>query len=545
MAEDLFEGGVTFIGEEVNLYVEAEEFFAPDVTVTFTGTHPGASGPVTLTFIEKLTARPSTLRDPANAKGKKATRILWKVNVNKNPNFKDTTVILKYTVSGKADTGSNMAAVVQERIVIGGIKITTDPKLTRIMVHEFAKPDGNTFVFDPAPLEAYLNTLTPEQKRTLFKHAISKPAGRLVVFITIYPKKENLRMNADYCEAHGAPRPPVRPNATFSVFHCFDPAKGGVVFVCHTEHFLLNLRNSLGTVKKDGTKKADPRDTWIWVHSKQDGKTPNEWLKKSNPRPIQHKIATEFPQGRNDGVLWSRVFTPKGQDIMMGNTMHGMINTVGCWMLFRNYNWPRPIHLQLDLIYRKLLRGSTAKNKEALIKDALATVGYDVRVKPDSDTSNSMGKFSFFDQNFAYLWFFHEVVGVKYFSDRTTFFFRDVNEIAGVETHRKDFRKTFPIKQAGTAPTFGLPEEGTFAYHDPVHRRRTDKGFKPDNSLWRDNAMGFRASQGFIPQGKERSDLSAAEIESVSWADVYFYREDGVDVNKLTTLNYSEKDPNV
>ena len=390
MAEDLFAGGITFIDEDVFLYVEAEDFFAPAVTVNFEGTHRNAQGQFfTVKFTEQLTAQHSTLRNPKIAKGKKATRVPWKVNVNKNPNFKDTTVILKFTVLGKSDSGANMVAPTQDNIVIGAVQVTQDSKLTRIMLHEFAKPSGTTFVFDPAPLTRYLSSLTPQQKRTLFKHSIAKPSGRLVVFITIYPKKD-LRMTADYCEAAPSPRRCVRPNATFSVFHCFDPQKGGATLVCHTEHFLPILKNNLGLKRKDGTPRKDPRDTWLWIHSRQDGKLPNDWLKKSNPRPIQHKIASELPQKRNDGVIWSRIFTPRGRDIMMGNTMHGMINTIGCWMLFRNYNWPDPIIKELDRVYRRVFRPNMS-NLLAL-KDALTPVGYDVR-NPTQQDSSSGGKF--------------------------------------------------------------------------------------------------------------------------------------------------------
>src|SRR4051794_14582174 len=78
MADDLFAGGIGFLGEDVDLYVEADEVFAPDVLVTFQGTHQGTnSTSTTLTFNERLTARPSPLRDPKKAKGKVATRIRW------------------------------------------------------------------------------------------------------------------------------------------------------------------------------------------------------------------------------------------------------------------------------------------------------------------------------------------------------------------------------------------------------------------------------------------------------------------------------------
>jgi hypothetical protein len=587
MPEDLFSSGVAFLGEDVFLYVEANDFFAPDVTVTFEGTHTLNSPrqPTTLTFTEKLTAQPSKLRDPKKAKGKKATRIPWKVNINKNTAFRGTTVLLKYKVSGKAASGVNMLAVTQDHIVIGALRVTTDPKLTRIMVHEFAQASGNTFVFNPAPLETYLTSLTGQQKRTLYKHAIAKPEGRLVVFITLYPKKD-LRMFADYCEAdeNGMPLPRhcVRPNATFSVFHCFDPLKGGVTLVCHTEHFVLNLKNYLGPTKKvkhdDGSVTVEPRtrpDTWVWMHSWKDGKRPNDWLAKNNPRPIQYKIASEFPQERNDGVIWSRIFTPGGYDIMLGNTMHGAINTVGCWMLFRNYNWPESIAVELDRIFRNTMRAHMWKDmpKELRnkvfekVRKELAEKGYNAlkatQVDKDSPMiSSSLGKFLGYDSNYAYIWFFHEIVGIKYFSATEEYGGNFVNDITSVDAHSSTVSTTFDTSKGGLPPAFNLPDEGftdvqgrhiPFAYHNWGQRKAKDPSFVPENSLWRVNAMGFQTAQGFIPKNRrgrpeappEFTDLSAAEIDRFSWADLYLYREDAVNFDTLTTNNYSESDVNV
>ena len=87
MAEDLVAESVAFIDEEVNLYVEAEDVFQPGVVVEFIGRFRGQNDVLNeLKFQESLVAGESKLRDPAKAKGKKATRILWKVNINKNHN---------------------------------------------------------------------------------------------------------------------------------------------------------------------------------------------------------------------------------------------------------------------------------------------------------------------------------------------------------------------------------------------------------------------------------------------------------------------------
>jgi hypothetical protein len=220
-------------------------------------------------------------------------------------------------------------------------------------------------------------------------------------------------------------------------------------------------------------------------------------------------------------------------------------------MLFRNFNWPAPIANKLDTINRRTLRegfkpGISSAAVAALfdkVADQIALVGYDARTG-SATVASSLGKFSAFDQNFAYLWFFHEIVGIKYFSPNFNGH-NVVNDKTAVDAQSPTVVKTFLRSLAGLPPAFNLPDEGTFAYHDVADRRKTEPSFQPDDSLWRLNALGFKTAQGFIPKEKNFSDLTAADLDWVSWADVYVYREDAVDVNKLSTNNYSELDPNV
>ena len=120
-----------------------------------------------------------------------------------------------------------------------------------------------------------------------------------------------------------------------------------------------------------------------------------------------------------------------------------------------------------------------------------------------------------------------------------------MNEVTARDVRKVPVVKTFKLADVDASPAFNLPDEGTFAYHDIVHRKKADSSFKPTDALWRDSALGFRTAAGFIPAGREFADLDVALLNKVSWADVYLYREDSVDINKLTTKNYSEDDPNV
>ena len=150
--------------------------------------------------------------------------------------------------------------------------------------------DPDPFEFDDAPLQAYIDRLSVQQKKLLLNRKVVS-GGRLVVFITVYRQKP-LRMCADFGPGRGS----AHPNATFSVFHCTG-VDGGATLVCHTEHFLVNLTNG-------------PTNTWL--HSPQRGKAAKDWLKKSNAAPPLFKIGAMFPQPFCDGVLWSRMFTAAG-----------------------------------------------------------------------------------------------------------------------------------------------------------------------------------------------------------------------------------------
>lgn len=496
---------LTVQGDEVEIYFESNEPFNPDVFMDFGVFFQKGGQQQQKILHEKLTVQPTAIRNPSPTSKKLAFLAKWKVNLQKDPELESRLVEVAFEARGTNPQGRPISAIAKNNnIIVAGIDITTDPKLTRIMLHEFATPAGRSAVFDPTPVRNHLNTLTAQQKRLLYTHAIDKPEGRLVVFITLYPRSKSLRMFADF-HTQG-----VVSNCTFSVYFCRDVTKGGVTLVCHTEHFVLCLPNP---------------PTFQWITTRvYDGKKPNEWLNKNNPKPIQFKLASLKPQAVCDGVIWNSFYEAgTGNNIMPGNSLHGMINTHGCWMLFRNFNWPKAVANKFYPIYRQHRHALINGQQEKLVEGKLAPE-YDV-TSPPADQSTSLRKFFNFDRNWAYQWFFHEIVGIKYFSDTDAWNKKDTaNDFL---PHRQVLEKTIPLAEGKKTPIGNLPEEGTLAYHNFDFPK-----LKVDNSLWRQNALGFQAASDFVPDLK--SSQKQSELQARAWADVYFYKEDGVDAEKLT-----------
>jgi hypothetical protein len=562
---------ITVVGDEVTLHVESEEAFAPDVEVDYqnvpidTGPRrdPNAAIP-RIFFTEKLTAVPAPLGDPPQ--GKVGAAIKWKVNLNNDPKLESDTAVLVARVRGLTLAGARQVAVVREQLFVQAIQVTTDPKLTRIMLHEFATqdPSGN-FVFDPAPADKFVQSLSLQQKKLLCDTAMqvvaeqaadsSKPKGKLVLFITLYDQTKKARlMCADNLEGRQA----IRANATFSVFHCGDPAvdgspplQRGIVLVLHTEFFVVNTANT----HAGGTS--------AWIRTKAaNGLTPNQYMDKANPKPLRFHVAalrpaggSDIPNGKTDpqtglprrgvdqfGVIWHGFYDSTGKNIMPGNTLHGMINTHGCWMLFRNYNWPESQRNDFEIVYRSILRRD--RKLTADLEFALDVLGYDVHTdlkNPAADSS--FMKFASFDRNYAYLWFHHEILGIKYFSqnhvrrgkrDEVLPIVDENTRANDFEPHGKRVVKQFPIADPSRKAKFTAPDEAGFTYYDVSVRKTHDASFRDTDAvvdaLFVNNALGYRVSQGFV--GFVAGQLTAAQIKTRSWADVYFYRESDVDLTR-------------
>jgi hypothetical protein len=549
-------------GETVGLLLEVDAEIDPTVDVGFTCTlfdsdDPSHNVHATSIFSELLTAEKSKPRQ--GSKRKLAFRLPWVVK-GMNPPFQ-----VEFSVKAKDKQGNPLVSSTPDKLHVPLIKATKLPILTKIMLHEFHQADGT---FDQAPLDAYIKSLSFEQKRLLLNY---KTENRLVVFITLYSEAKcgSKLIGGDYCPKTLGPRPFIKPNATFSVFHCQGVGKN-VTLVCHTEHFLLNMRNNWGTKNTTTFMKG--------TKTSRSGRslTPAQWLDKSNTEPLMFKVATWLPQLKDgdDGVMWSVHLTPTGENIMPGNTMHGMINTKGCWMLFRNYNWPQAQFELMNHVYNNVVRREKELHADFVTKlsrplpwkpEDIDTVFAKPQLRPDrralllasgpplssnekdsiaaelwwdlayDDTtglgaagyktraattllSDSYEKFIGYDKNFAYAWFFRHVVGVQYFSRSWKYgcaLLPSMNEHNVTQTPPES---RFPFVEAGKLAA----NDGGFVHHDPDVRTAVDGSFTPSDALFTKNALGFQTAQGFV---RGLGDTTQADVDKCSWADVYYYRE--------------------
>jgi hypothetical protein len=507
---------IAVTGEKVFLLLQGSAPVTGPVDVSF---QLRTEGPdiITLDFwTESLVAEAA---DPVANPGA-VGRIPWTVNLNgvftmpKSPAIS----VIFFSISGKSAAGP-LQVKAANRLKIPAFKVTPNAKLRRIMIHEFPKPDGKGgFGFDEDAVQAELDKLAPEQRKLLATLDPGPTGNRIVLFITLQ-NENNLRMHADTChdKTKGEPPTSIKPNATFTAFHCQGPGKE-VSVICMARHFVLNMIN--------------PRTNTL-IRGSQGGKKGDAWLARSNPTPPLFKVGCFAKSGSftTDGVLWNRIFAPNGKNIMGGNTMHGMINTVGCWMLFRNYNFPKqndagiPIEDELDRILNRLLRDGASKKT---VLAALAKVGYDA---PDSG-----GKFTRFDANHAYAWFFREAVGIRYFSE-TFFGKRDANDKFA---HQLVFSKNADraTVEAFCSENGDGDDPNKFIYHHIEERRKKDKSFVFDNSLIGPNALGFQTCKDFVDNLKK--DLPADQVQDRTWADLYIYRADDVSVKNMKPAYFAK-----
>ena len=514
-------------GAEVPIYFEVDDLLPSTVFVDFLVHYEDQEGNLHRKELhETLPCERVNLRDLVNAKAFYAFQVKWKVNLQNDSEVRERLVRINFRVRGEGVTTKQRILVDSpDSIGVAAIDITNHPALTRIMLHEFAtlerQPSNDIrSTFDPSDLRTHLSTLSVQQKQLLVKLALQNPRGRLVVFITLYPRK-HLRMNADLCDLSGIG---VAANAMFSVFFCRDNVKltvpststSAITLICHTQYFVLDLVN--------------PK-TREWITKRvYDGRKPNEWLNKKTPRPIQFMIAAVQPSSMCDGVIWNTLYeVATGNNIMPGNSLHGMINTKGCWMLFRNFNWPIALRDELEKAYLKVERAGQGKN--AVIA-ALTRVGYDIKPgEAPPGFSSSYDKYCQYDRNWAYQWFFHEVVGIKYFGDTDTW--GNKKTVNDFNVHGHERIKTFPLSEAGKKPDYNLEEEKDFAYHDFDNRKL---GIGPN--LFRENVLGIKTAADFAKELHNK--LTPAQLSSFCWADVFFYKEDGVNAETLTEKDVKE-----
>jgi hypothetical protein len=512
---------IAIIGENSDLIVETDQAIQPDVKVIFEAVAIDEGSEVSYSWTEPARLLP---QPPQTGSTKFRHLIKWFAKLPDNPpskpppGFLEKGPVVKFTVRGKGTGGESVAGTSPDHLRLRpAIEITGNVHLVRIMQHEFSILAGT---FDRSPLQEFLNTLTIQQKKLLLDYDVGSDGNRLVIFVTMYPPTNARLMAADFTSDTN----PAIPNACFSVFHCQGPGKA-VALVCHTENFLVNLRNN---------------HTTELITGPQAGMPAAQWQRRDSKSPVKFKIAAMPPDEHfMRGQVLHRIFTANGKDVMKGNTVHGMINTNGCWMLFRNFNWPRSKFRALDTLYRTTFRTMrTAPDWTALQRKlAAADIGYD-QATATATHSTSVEKFLNYDRNYAYLWFCHDLVGIKYFSsafDGWGYFTSgkaegDVNFHNDYKTHGHTFEKTFPYSERGKPPPTNLSDEGNNAYYDPDVRKKIDRSFKVTNSLWRPNALGFHTATEFVPTvghgGDRFGNPDAAQLQKSAWADLYIYRTD-------------------
>lgn len=510
---------VTVLGSEEWLHFECSEQLQPSVRVTFTATavsDPQNTSPAKpATWAEQLTAEPVSDKPPSgDAPATVAMRIRWTVahapQVSTPPRFE-----LTYKVEGIGLASRTPAfAAEREKLLVDSIDVVSEPALTKIMLHEFPKPlatpsdlSNVTTEFDPGPAQTYIRGLSAQQKKLLLRYNVDKFEGnRLVVFITL-AKNANRRMCADFCE----PGTPSRAlaNSSFAVFHCRGPTKGATL-VCYTEHFLVNLRNP---------------STARLVHAREGDRGPDQWMRKNTDRPVMFKIGCCAPSDASHGVLYNRILRPNGQDVMPGNTLHGVINTVGCWMLFRNFNWPTRFADRLCDLYTDVWRVQGSKKTSGMIAK-LAAAGYDF--PGDSTHASSYAKFCWYDKNAAFFWFFHDLVGVEYVGSSFP--------VNSFNIERRTQQNRFPHAMAPKPLSRDNPATNVYVDYDVASRRKVESGFKVDSGLLRNNALGFMTCSAFAPWSLKQP-VPAGQVNACTWADLYLFAEDDVKVAALTA-NY-------
>jgi hypothetical protein len=514
---------VTVRGAEEGLLFDAAQPLQSTVAIDFRATAwagEPAFDVITWTVHAEAEPRPPREGAPADAR---LLRVRWRVacpDPDAPRRFQ-----LTYVIRGASVDGEAVFASERDVLLVDDIALTDDPRLTRIMRHEFTTlglasnregtPEDEDYVFDPGPVQAFIDGLTPQQKCMLLNYDVSTHEGnRLVTLITLMPD-EGLDMCADYCVEHLTQ---VIANASFAVVHCRGPGQGATL-VSYTRYFVLNLYNG---------------PTKTLLHSQQSKKPPREWLARDNPKPVMFKIGCCEPSTETHAALYNRVLRPDGTDVMPGNTVHGLINTIGCWMLFRNYNWPLTSRAKARGLYLGVFR----PENYAIYK----------RIKPQRPTrwpraeeavrlqleyqDRPMDKFLRGDRNLAFKWFFHEVVGVPYYAPDP--YEHEVN------VHGRLPLKALPdtmgvarLGNPGAADGYGgydvkLRNEADHAAHGPR--------FKPADVQMMANALGFRTASRFLSWALQQP-VPKAQVEPGTWCDLYLYADARVDLDGALT-NY-------
>lgn len=498
------------VGEEVNLVFEGSVAMVGTVNVTFSAfalpddATTSTAGLTPVTWTETLVVGNSRSgRTPTALQ----SLVKWTTGVESSKQrVPENTYRITMTATGSTAKGQPVSCVGKTQVRVPGFAVTTEPQIHQIMVHEFWTKAGNSYVFDPKPAKRFLASLTPLQRSILIQYPkeASSP-GRLVAFITLRGPRPDRPMYADNCAITGT-RQMVIANADFSVFHCSKPGDR-VTLVMHTEHLCVNKHNSK-TAEFFSSLPASALSTT------SEGS-------RQRPRYFLAANLAEFTHGQ----IYNSILAASGKSIMGGNYLHGMVNTQGCWMLFRNFNWPRSKAKEFFRIYFNDLREDVSDAGVARAKLETGRLGYGYAASGTGANamSSSWDKYARWDRNYAYGFFFDRIVGLKFLSERCNTWRSALAVRAAIDTvhlhntHGDVFESQFPEKERFPR---GSPRGNRF--HD-WHLANGNHDVPPPATLWQDNLLGFTTAHGCAGQG------AAA---SCSWADLFFFLPAGLSLQR-------------
>ncbi len=496
------------VGEEVTLIFEGSDAMAGAANITFSAfalpddATTTTAGLKPVTWSESLTV---TGTKPGQTQGTVQSLVKWTAGVESSKKtVPEATNLIMVAASGTTSNGKPVTCVSKTQARVPGFVVTTEQQIHEIMLHEFWTKSGNSYVFDPKPAQQFLASLTPIQRSILIQYPKeASSSGRLVVFITLRGPRPDHPMYADYVDGT---RQVVIANADFTVFHCSKPGNR-VTLVMHTEHLCVNKHNA---------KTAD-----FFRSLPSSALSTTVGTSRQRPRYFLAANLAEFAHGQ----IYNSVLAASGQSIMGGNYLHGMINTQGCWMLFRNFNWPRAKAAEFFRIYIDRLREDGSPSAETAARADIAALGYDAAQASGGGASlmsSSWDKFNCWDRNYAYGFFFDRVVGLKFLSSKCRTWRSkagvraDIDTVHLYNTHGDVFEKQFPVIERFPK---GQPDGNRF--HD-WYLKNGEHEVPPPPNLWQPNVLNFQTAKGCAGQGA---------ASTCSWADLFFFLPEGLTLN--------------